>query len=145
MNERIESLENEQKNLIDQLNEAKSNHIRSADVEVKPSEQLNSLQMLEDKFNKVMKQNADLKDKNQELEHVILQLQCETETIGKLAFLKSFKIFFCKYWLYLVDYITMYQLERKKLNQKYKEKDESIRSLSTQLQVNKVAIFENCL
>ena len=39
----------------------------------------------------------------------------------------------------------MYQLERKKLNQKYKEKDESIRSLSTQLQVNKVAIFENCL
>lgn len=36
----------------------------------------------------------------------------------------------------------MYQMEKKKLNQKYKEKDESIRSLSTQLQVNKLALLE---
>ncbi len=41
-----------------------------------------------------------------------------------------------------VDYVTMYQLERQKLNQKYKEKDEAIRSLSTQLQVNKLALHE---
>lgn len=34
-----------------------------------------------------MKENADLKDKNQELEHVIMQLQCETETIGNLSHL----------------------------------------------------------
>lgn len=33
-------------------------------------------------------------------------------------------------------------MEKKKLNQKYKEKDESIRSLSTQLQVNKLALLE---
>ena len=36
----------------------------------------------------------------------------------------------------------MYQMEKKKLNQKYKEKDESIRSLSTQLQINKLALLE---
>lgn len=38
----------------------------------------------------------------------------------------------------IVDYISMYQMERLKLNEKYKVKDEAIRSLSTQLQVNKV-------
>lgn len=81
-----------------------------------------NFKLLEDKFTKVMKDNADLKDKNQELEHMIMQLQCETDTI--------------------VDYITMYQMERKKLNQKYKEKDETIRSLSTQLQLNKLALQE---
>lgn len=86
------------------------------------SEHVNNFKLLEEKFTKVMAENADLKDKNQELEHMILQLQCETDTI--------------------VDYITMYQMERKKLNQKYKEKDESIRSLSTQLQVNKLALNE---
>jgi hypothetical protein len=29
-----------------------------------------------------MKENADLKEKNQELEHVVQQLQFETETIS---------------------------------------------------------------
>ena len=31
-----------------------------------------------------MKENADLKEKNQELEHVVQQLQFETETISLL-------------------------------------------------------------
>ena len=43
---------------------------------------------------------------------------------------------------YLVDYISMYQMERLKLNEKYKIKDETIRSLATQLQVNKLALSE---
>ncbi len=47
--------------------------------------------------------------------------------------------------LCLVDYITMYQLERQKLNKKYKEKDEAIRSLSTQLQVDKVNNIQNLM
>ena len=33
----------------------------------------------------------------------------------------------------------MYQMERNKLSEKYRVKDELIRSLSTQLQVNKVS------
>lgn len=36
-----------------------------------------------------MQENADLKDKNQELEHTIMQLQCETDTISKII-LKTF-------------------------------------------------------
>jgi hypothetical protein len=69
-----------------------------------------------------MNENADLKEKNQELDHVVSQLQFETETI--------------------VDYITMYQMEREKLNKKYELKDETIRSLCTQLQINKLALQE---
>lgn len=34
----------------------------------------------------------------------------------------------------------MYQMERTKLSEKYKIKDEAIRSLSTQLQVNRVSL-----
>ncbi len=40
-----------------------------------------------DKFNKVMKNNADLIEKNLELEHVIQQLQFETETISNFIYL----------------------------------------------------------
>ena len=110
---KIESTEVERDNLLQKLTEIEPPQTNSHSK---------NFILLEEKFTKVMQDNADLKDKNQELEHVVMQLQCETETI--------------------VDYITMYQLERKKLNQKYKEKDESIRSLSTQLQVNKLALHE---
>jgi hypothetical protein len=33
-----------------------------------------------------MKENADLKEKNQQLEHLIEQLQCETDTISNWFF-----------------------------------------------------------
>lgn len=106
-------------------------------------QQLVNFKLLEEKFKKVMQQNADLNDKNQELEHIVVQLQCETETISNNQSL-LFLVFYCpnSLSLFSVDYITMYQMEKKKLNQKYKEKDESIRSLSTQLQVNKLALLE---
>lgn len=69
-----------------------------------------------------MQENADLKEKIQDLEHTVSQLQFETETI--------------------VDYINRYQIEREKLGKKHALKDETIRSLSTQLQVNKLALQE---
>lgn len=87
-----------------------------------------------------MKHNADLIEKNQELEHIIQQLQFETETISMFTWL-SFLWFGFKLLFYLVDYISMYQMERIKLNEKYKIKDEAIRSLSTQLQVNKASFM----
>lgn len=123
LNEVIKSIETERDTLIEKLKQLQSNPTNAGNLDalnIRP-EQLDSFKLLEKKFTKVMADNANLKDKNQELEHVVMQLQCETDTI--------------------VDYITMYQMERKKLNQKYKEKDESIRSLSTQLQVNKVRIL----
>jgi hypothetical protein len=42
-----------------------------------------------------MHENADLKDRTQHLEHVILQLQSETETIGK----KTENLFFSKVFI----------------------------------------------
>lgn len=40
-----------------------------------------------------MRDNADLQDRTQQLEHLILQLQSETDTIGKITPKKSQKIF----------------------------------------------------
>ena len=41
-----------------------------------------------------MSENADLKEKNQELEHVIQQLQFETETISNRGIEIFFKLFY---------------------------------------------------
>ena len=49
------------------------------------------------KFTKVMQENVDLKEKNQQLEHIVMQLQFENDTIGKSIILK-FLIIFIKYY-----------------------------------------------
>lgn len=41
---------------------------------------------LEKRFKETMERNAELTDEKQRLEHLVLQLQGETETIGKLYF-----------------------------------------------------------
>nr|XP_006825307.1 PREDICTED: golgin subfamily A member 2-like [Saccoglossus kowalevskii] len=43
-----------------------------------------AMEKLEDKFTKVMRDKAELSDKSQELEHVCMQLEGETDTIGML-------------------------------------------------------------
>lgn len=48
-------------------------------VEVSPE----IMTKLEEKVHKTMGEIADLKDEKQRLEHLVLQLQGETETIGK--------------------------------------------------------------
>lgn len=47
---------------------------------------------LEGKFRKTMSELADLSEEKQRLEHLVLQLQSETETIGKENF---FQYYFC--------------------------------------------------
>jgi len=42
---------------------------------------------LKDRFNRAMRDNADLQDRAQQLEHLILQLQSETDTIGNNRFI----------------------------------------------------------
>lgn len=44
---------------------------------------LEAMLQLQDKFKSVLDRMADLTDEKQQLEHLVLQLQCETETIGK--------------------------------------------------------------
>ena len=56
-----------------------------------------------------MRQNAELEDKASRLEHVVEQLEGETETIG--------------------DYITLYHAQRKSLKTRSEEKDAQIVAL----------------
>lgn len=51
------------------------------------------LKKLEAKFKNTMEQVAELTDEKQRLEHLVLQLQGETETIGVCGIIKSF--FYC--------------------------------------------------
>jgi hypothetical protein len=46
-----------------------------------------AMEKLEERFTRTMKDVADLSDEKQRLEHLVLQLQGETETIGKIYFL----------------------------------------------------------
>lgn len=51
---------------------------------------LEAMAKLEDKFKRKMQEVAELSDEKQRLEHLVLQLQGETETIGQ--FLNLFKL-----------------------------------------------------
>jgi hypothetical protein len=76
-----------------------------------------------------MHENVELKDRTQHLEHVILQLQSETETIGKRKSL-SFDYLFSIFVLKLGDYIYLYQQQREQLQRRYQEKDDYIKQLT---------------
>ncbi len=95
LNEQIENFERERESFIEQLNKLKTQSVATLSTTNNESSDENTrlvnkidenlatnFKLLEDKFNKVMIKNADLNDKNQQLEHVVMQLQCETETIG---------------------------------------------------------------
>jgi predicted RNase H-like nuclease (RuvC/YqgF family) len=75
-----------------------------------------------------MHENAELKDHIQHLEHTILQLQSETETIGRIK-----SVFFPKMnfsILKIGDYIHLYQQQREQLQRRYQEKDDYIKQLT---------------
>ena len=84
MNETVRSVETDRASLVEKLKDIesfKANKIIES-VDMMNPRSFANFKLLEDKFTKVMAENADLQDKNQELEHVIMQLQCETDTIG---------------------------------------------------------------
>lgn len=69
-----------------------------------------SMEQLQQRFAKAMTENADLSDQNQQLEHLITQLQSETETIG--------------------EYITIYQHQRRTIRERLKEKEDYVARLA---------------
>ncbi|KAK0090113.1 hypothetical protein PV325_002945 [Microctonus aethiopoides] len=115
------------KNLNDQIIDDKEIEIPTADIvtinkEEKVSEQLQQLQnnnsyvtladnqkKLELRFKETMERVAELTDEKQRLEHLVLQLQGETETIG--------------------EYITLYQRQRAILQMKAQEKERTFNQL----------------
>lgn len=70
-----------------------------------------AMKRLEEKFTKTMEDVANLQDEKQSLEHLVLQLQGETETIG--------------------EYIMLYQHQRAVLKQRAVEKEEQLKRLSS--------------
>ncbi|XP_053380155.1 golgin subfamily A member 2-like [Mercenaria mercenaria] len=66
--------------------------------------------MIQDKYNRVMRDKADLTDKADELEHLVLQLQGETDTIG--------------------EYISLYHHQRALLQQRELQKNDYIKQLA---------------
>ncbi|CAF3648577.1 unnamed protein product [Rotaria sp. Silwood1] len=100
LNERVEQIQ------------SKSNHEQQSNssFSLDSNDNNQSQQQLFEHLNESIRENADLKDRIQHLEHVILQLQSETETIG--------------------DYIYLYQQQREQLQKRYQEKDIYINQLT---------------
>ncbi|XP_060516504.1 golgin subfamily A member 2-like isoform X2 [Cylas formicarius] len=70
----------------------------------------NAMKYLEEKVKRTMQEIANLTDEKQRLEHIVLQLQGETETIG--------------------EYVALYQHQRMVLKQKAQEKDQQLKQLA---------------
>ncbi|KAB0797817.1 hypothetical protein PPYR_08810 [Photinus pyralis] len=69
-----------------------------------------AMKHLEDKFTRTMADIANLTEEKQRLEHIVMQLQDETETIG--------------------EYIALYQHQRGILQQRTQEKDDQLKRLA---------------
>ncbi|XP_076352139.1 golgin subfamily A member 2-like isoform X2 [Tachypleus tridentatus] len=82
----------------------------------------NSMKQLEGKFKKTMDQIAELSDQKQQLEHLVTQLQGETDTIA--------------------DYITLYQVQRGIMRKRAAEKDEYIAQLARDREEMKARLSE---
>lgn len=79
-----------------------------------------AMKYLEDKVKRTMQNIADLTDEKQRLEHLVLQLQGETETIG--------------------EYVALYQHQRSILKQKALEKDQQLKQLDNDREQMKIKL-----
>ena len=77
---------------------------------------------LQERFKRTMTEIAELTDEKQRLEHLVLQLQGETETIG--------------------EYITLYQQQRRLLKQKDMERDLQLQALADDREKMKLKLKE---
>ncbi|CAG0883968.1 unnamed protein product [Cyprideis torosa] len=68
-----------------------------------------AMQRLEERFKKTMDQVAELTNEKQDLEHLCMQLQGETETIG--------------------EYVALYRTQRELIRERATEKDQAIKEL----------------
>ncbi|CAF0730098.1 unnamed protein product [Adineta steineri] len=114
LRERLSQLEQQQQQSPvkndTQNNDSSSLSSLPSAVDESPQLQNGFVEKIIDRFNRAMRDNADLQDRTQQLEHLILQLQSETDTIG--------------------DYISLYQQQRHQLHRRYQEKDDYIKQLT---------------
>ncbi|XP_055613109.1 golgin subfamily A member 2 [Uranotaenia lowii] len=81
-----------------------------------------AMEKLQQRFKRTMLEVAELTDEKQRLEHLVLQLQGETETIG--------------------EYITLYQQQRRLLKQKDMERDHQLLQLASDREKMKLKLKE---
>ncbi|XP_055621813.1 golgin subfamily A member 2 [Toxorhynchites rutilus septentrionalis] len=81
-----------------------------------------AMEKLQERFRRTMLEVAELTDEKQRLEHLVMQLQGETETIG--------------------EYITLYQQQRRLLKQKDMERDHQLQRLANDREMMKLKLKE---
>ncbi|XP_058830870.1 golgin subfamily A member 2 isoform X2 [Topomyia yanbarensis] len=81
-----------------------------------------AMEKLQERFKRTMLEVAELSDEKQRLEHLVMQLQGETETIG--------------------EYITLYQQQRRLLKQKDMERDLQLQQLANDREVMRLKLKE---
>ncbi|XP_054713090.1 golgin subfamily A member 2-like, partial [Uloborus diversus] len=126
----VRQLEMERNQLMKQLEEQKSNRTNLEEQLKKKETMLDNndgetidivskdeysmmkraMEQLEERFKQTMNRIAELSDERQQLEHLVLQLQGETDTIG--------------------DYIALYQIQRGLMRKRASEKDDYIAQLA---------------
>jgi len=121
MEAKITALENELEELTSQLVEAKQKQLKlmektDAAMERPAQEDYSALktakEALEIKFVDIIQQNASIKDENEKLEALVLQLNAETDTI--------------------IEYVSLYRDQRSALARKDKERKEELEALAVQ-------------
>ncbi|VDM97454.1 unnamed protein product [Thelazia callipaeda] len=70
---------------------------------------------LEARFTRAMLQIADLAEEKERLQHIVMQLETENDTIGVQM---------------TRDYVTLYQHQRRKINERIREREEAVAKLS---------------
>ncbi|XP_052897044.1 golgin subfamily A member 2 [Anopheles moucheti] len=83
---------------------------------------MEAMEKLQQRFKRTMVEVAELTEEKQRLEHLVLQLQGETETIG--------------------EYITLYQQQRRLLKQKDMERDLQLQQLADDREMMKLKLKE---
>ncbi|XP_035792391.1 golgin subfamily A member 2-like [Anopheles albimanus] len=93
---------------------------RSSIVSSIPTQE--AMEKLQARFKRTMMEVAELTEERQRLEHLVMQLQGETETIG--------------------EYITLYQQQRRMLKQKDMERDLQLQQLADDREMMKLKLKE---
>uniref|UniRef100_A0A182Y707 Golgin subfamily A conserved domain-containing protein n=1 Tax=Anopheles stephensi TaxID=30069 RepID=A0A182Y707_ANOST len=83
---------------------------------------MEAMEKLQQRFKRTMLEVAELTEEKQRLEHLVMQLQGETETIG--------------------EYITLYQQQRRLLKQKDMERDLQLQQLADDREMMKLKLKE---
>ncbi|XP_066143478.1 golgin subfamily A member 2-like isoform X2 [Euwallacea fornicatus] len=114
--EKITQLSNE----VNRLRIGSDEVVEEIDTNENVLDKENVMKYLEEKVKRTMQEIADLSDEKQRLEHIVLQLQGETETIG--------------------EYVALYQHQRMVLKQRALEKDHQLKQLANDREQVKVKL-----